>query len=128
MITEINLKTISTVIAVLGLIFGIVKFIQVQEIEAAKPYLEKKLEWCEEAVKTASSIANSTNASEENDRRFWELYWGVMGMVEKKEVTQAMIDFGDELKANRDLKKKALAIAHACRSELSADWSSSWSR
>lgn len=110
------------------MVFGIIKFIKVQEIEAAKPYLEKKLVWCEEAVNTASSIANNKGISEEKERHFWELYWGVMGMVEKEEVTQAMVAFGEELKSNRDLKNKALAIAHACRAELANDWSSSWSR
>jgi hypothetical protein len=79
-------------------------------------------------VNTASSIANNKGISEEKERHFWELYWGVMGMVEKEEVTQAMVAFGDELKSNRDLKNKALAIAHACRAELANDWSSSWSR
>jgi len=128
MISEINLKTISTLVAICGLIFGVIKFIQIQEIEAAKPYLEKKLAWCEEAVETASSIANSTQMVKANKQRFWELYWGVMGMVEKQDITEAMIEFGKGLESNKNLKKKALAIVHACRSEFANDWSSSWSR
>lgn len=128
MISEINLKTISTLVAICGLIFSVIKFIQVQEIEAAKPYLEKKLVWCEEAVETASSIANNTQLVEEKKLRFWELYWGVMGMVEKQNITDAMIAFGNALKSNKKLKEKALDIAHACRVELANDWSPSWSR
>lgn len=128
MISDMNLKSISTLVAVFGLIFAVIKFIQVQEIEAAKPYLEKKLAWCEEAVETASSIANSKDASEDKEQRFWELYWGVMGMVEKADIKNAMIGFGNELKTNRKLKEKSLAIAHACRAEFTNDWSSSWSR
>jgi len=124
MITEINLKTISILVAVFGLIFSVIKFIQVQEIEAAKPYLMKKLAWCEEAVEIASSIATSKNEDEIKEQRFWELYWGVMGMVEKEikeqrfwelywgvmgtvekeHIRNAMIAFGDELKLNRNLK------------------------
>ena len=128
MISEINLKTISTLVAVCGLVFGVIKYIQVQEIEAAKPYLEKKLAWCEEAVETASSIANNKKLVETDEQRFWELYWGVMGMVEKKDITKAMIEFGKELESNRNLKEKSLAIAHACRSEFANDWSSRWLR
>ena len=126
--SELNLNKISALIAIVGLIFGIFKFIQIQEIEAAKPYLEKKLIWCEEAVETASSIANSESVNPLKIQRFWELYWGVMGMVEKDEITTAMIDFGKGLESGNNLKSKALAIAHACRQELASDWSPSWSR
>ncbi|MDZ7852151.1 MAG: hypothetical protein U5L98_05730 [Halomonas sp.] len=128
MINELNLKTVSTLVAVCALAFGIVKFVRVQEIEAAKPYLERKLAWCEEAVETASKIANSGNGSQADERRFLELYWGVMGMVEKDEITKAMIAFGEELESGEKLKSKALGIAHACRTELANDWSSSWAR
>lgn len=122
------LKATTAIVAACGLVFGIVKFIQIQEIEASKPYLEKKLEWCEEAVEMASSIANAKGGSEHEERRFWELYWGVMGLVENQEVTNAMVAFGKELQSNRDLKERALALAHACRFEMAKNWSSSWAR
>ena len=139
MINEINLKGVATIVAVCGFVFGVVKFVHVQEMDAAKPYLEKKLEWCEEAVETAASIAGTENPRIESVRRFWQLYWGVMAMIEKKEVTSAMICFGNELKPqetygelcnnpDKSLQERALAIAHACRSELASDWSSRWLR
>ena len=31
--------------------------------------------------------------------RFWQLYWGVMGLVENQRVTDAMIAFGGKLHA-----------------------------
>ncbi len=126
--TEITLKIITAFIAVIGLIFGILKFVHVQEIEASKPFLEKKLEWCIEAVETASSIANAKDSTETGEKRFWELYWGVMGMVENEEITKAMIVFGNELKARQNLQEKSLDLAHACRTEMGNDWSSSWKR
>lgn len=128
MTAEMTLKATTGIVAVCGLIFGIVKFVQIQQIEASKPYLERKLEWCEEAVEMASSIANAKGQSGPEEQRFWELYWGVMGLVENEEVTKAMVAFGDELESNRQLKHKALAIAHACRLEMARDWSSSWAR
>ena len=127
MFTETNLKTITTLVAVLGLIFSAVKYIQVQEIEAAKPYLEKKLKWCEEAVETASSLATSKVKSKAKLQRFWELHWGVMGLVEKSELSLAMGAFGFGLKTEaNDLEQRSLRVAHACRAELSKDWSPSW--
>ena len=128
MMTELNIKTITATIAVLTLLFTAYKFYQVQAIEAAKPYLEKKLEWCEEAVETASYIANSEKPSKEKKQRFWELYWGVLGMVERDDISKAMIEYGKALEANEKLTQKSLDIAHACRKELSNDWSPSWSR
>ena len=126
MITDARLKIITAAIAVFGLIFSVIKYVQVQEIEAAKPYLEKKLAWCEEAVEIASSIANSKDPTASQEKRFWELYWGVIGMVEKQEITDAMIAFGHELELGGDLKEKSLSIAHACRTELAEDWSPQW--
>ncbi len=128
MITEVNIKSISVLVAICGLIFSVVKFIHIQEIEAAKPFLEKKLMWCEQAVETASSIANSKDESPVQWDRFWALYWGVMGLVEKKEIQDAMVDFGHGADENKTLKEKSLALAHACRAELANDWSPSWSR
>lgn len=128
MSAEMALKATTGIVAVCGLVFGIVKFMQIQQIEASRPYLEKKLEWCEEAVEMASSVANAKDGADAEEQRFWELYWGVMGLVENEQVTKAMVEFGDELQANRNLKAKALAIAHACRLEMSRDWSSSWAR
>jgi len=125
---EIILKIITALIAIIGLIFGIIRFVHIQEIEASKPFLEKKLEWCIEATETASSIANAKGSTETEEKRFWELYWGVMGMVENEEITKAMIAFGKELKARQNLQKKSLDLAHACRTEMANDWSSSWKR
>lgn len=128
MSTETVLKTLTALVAVCGLIFGVVKFMHIQQIEASRPYLEKKLEWCEEAVEMASSIATAGGRAQAEEQRFWQLYWGVMGLVENQAVTRAMVDFGAGLQSGGNLTEKALAIAHACRTELANDWSSSWAR
>lgn len=126
------LKVIGTVVAVSGLLLGAAQFIRNQSVEAAKPYLEKKLKWCEEAVETASLIATSKpGAAPDQVSRFWQLYWGVMGMVENETVTAAMIGFGDALKASESgdvLKGKSLGLSHACRLEMAESWSPIWRR
>jgi hypothetical protein len=128
MSTEVILKAATAIVAVGGLVFTILQFIHVQEMEASRPYLEKKLGWCEEAVETASGIANSDDNSEEKRKRFWEMYWGVMGLVENKQVTEAMVTFGQALQSGGNLRHRSLAIAHACRAEMAKDWSSRWAR
>ena len=129
---ENRLKIVSAVVVVIGLLFGIIQFGINQSIEAAQPYLERKLKWCEEATETAAAIAIRESGSElEKVQRFWELYWGVMGMVENDKVFDAMVAFGKglngKLPKDQTLRKLSLNIAHACRSEMSKDWSSIWS-
>ena len=137
---EKKVGTVAAIISLAALFFSVIQFLKVQTIEAKKPYLEKKLEWCEEAVETASKIANSSTVTEGDTARFQELYWGVMGMIEKDEVTQAMKAFGKGLTSAggfesnkteeqmRKLRLLSLELAHACREELSREWSASWAR
>jgi hypothetical protein len=112
---------------------GAAQFIPNQTVEAAKPYLQSKLKWCEEAVEPASVIAtaDAAGAAAKTTARFWPLYWGVMGLVENEQVTQAMIGFGNALspKESADiLKGRSIALAHACRSEMADSWSPVWKR
>ena len=140
--TEVKIKALAALVGLGGLIFGVVQFIQVQAIEAAKPYLTKKLAWCEEAVETTSRIVTSEPASEVDRQRFEQLYWGVMGLIENQTIEDAMKAFGQGLEdgipvlADAKLQDSeivtlgdlSLDLAHACRAELSAEWSASWTR
>ena len=53
-------------------------------------------QWCEGAVKAAAFIATSGVAAPTAAKtlRFWQLFWGVMGLVENQQVTDAMAAFG----------------------------------
>lgn len=135
MTVETTIKAIGVTVATAGLLFGIIEFVRVQEIEAQKPYLERKLAWCEEAVETAARIANAQPLDPKDVTRFWQMYWGVMGLIEKQSITVAMVDYGTTLRtitgeagSNNALRRKSLNLAHACRKELSHEWSPSWSR
>ncbi|MEP3278325.1 MAG: hypothetical protein ABJN26_00075 [Stappiaceae bacterium] len=136
------LKLLTAAIAVAGLLFGIYRFLDVQSIEASKPYLTKKLEYCIEAVEVAASIANADVPSQKEIERFWQLYWGAMGLFENQIITQAMIEFGTTLKDATQtdegskgdgplpsgLKGQSLKLAHECRGELATEWSPSWGK
>src|SRR5262245_23561547 len=119
-------KIITAVVAVLVFLAGVLQFISTQRIEASKPFLQKKLERCEQAIDTAATIALAEgNVDTDTVNRFWRLYWGLMGLVEKKDVERAMVDFGNALKNQSErgtLRERSLAIAHACREEMARDW------
>lgn len=130
---EYWLKVIGSVLAAGSLFLGAAQFIRNQTVEAAKPYLQSKLKWCEEAVEKASEIATSDPgaAPAKATARFWQLYWGLMGLVENEQVTQAMIGFGNALTAKESpdiLKGRSIALAHACRAEMADSWSPVWRR
>ncbi len=132
---EQKLKTLTALIAIFGLIFSLWQFLEVQKIEAARPYLEKKLVWCEEIVELTSKIATSNEIMEDDVERFWQMYWGVMGLIEKEDLLKVMIEYGKDLESRHklkenesSLKKRSLAIAHACRNEFTKEWSSKWTR
>ena len=131
---EFGLKVLGSAVALVGLLLTGVQFTRNQSVEAAKPFLEKKLRWCEEAVETASFIAMAEAGAKDAPakiRRFRQLYWGVMGMVENQQITDAMIAFGDKLDAKKsagELQGGALRLAHACRQEMADSWSPIWLR
>ena len=141
MTIENIVKGLAALVGVAGFVFGVVKFLEVQAVGAERPYLERKLAWCEQAVETTSKIATSAEPSQKDIARFWQMYWGVMGLIEKASITSAMVEFGTGLKtlpsageSSMDMQShlagmqgKSLALAHACRKELSAEWSPSWS-
>lgn len=149
-------KSTGAVIVILGFFWGIFEYLQTQQIQAARPYLEKKLEWCEDAVTTASKLATTNPPKSEDIAKFAQLYWGTMGMIENEQVKLAMIEFaakfdfehGSEIVPEREAKgnfiknddlvidpftlgrvqELSLNLAHACRDELAREWSPSWGR
>jgi hypothetical protein len=131
---EFGLKVLGSAVALAGLLLTGLQFTRNQSVEAAKPFLEKKLRWCEEAVETASFIATAEAGAKDTPaktRRFRQLYWGVMGMVENQQITDAMMAFGDKLDAKESssgLQVGAIRLAHACRQEMADSWSPVWRR
>jgi hypothetical protein len=131
---EYGLKVVGSVAALGGLLLAGSQFTRNQTVEAGKPYLERKLKWCEEAVETAAFIATSeprAAAAAAKTLRFWQLYWGVMGLVENQQVTDAMIAFGGKLSAKESpsaLQVASLQLARACRQEMADSWSPIWRR
>lgn len=149
---ELLLKMISPLLAVAVFFWGIYTYrdtanktaereaaeaqrtAETRRIEATRPYLDKQLELYTEATRVTATIATSPDAEEvrQASKRFRELYWGELGLVERGSVAGAMIAFRQALDAGSDqavLKPLALKIAHACRDELALSWGTdAWKR
>ena len=100
---------------------------ETRRIEATRPYLDKQLELYTEATKVTATIATSADIKEieKATKRFEELYWGELALVERSDVASAMISFRkafDTKMAQSALAPLALALAHACRDELAESW------
>ena len=99
--------------------------------ESQKPFLERQLNLYFEAASTASKLSTLGDGPprEEARKRFWQLYWGELSLVEDKEVEAAMVRFGTALaqfennQINKfELQKKSLELAHSCRKSLEQSW------
>ena len=74
------------------------------ERESKKVFLDKQADLYFETVRVVSMIATAKTPDEIRDsdeRRFWELYWGELGMVEDWNVEDVMVLFGRSLHAFR---------------------------
>ena len=107
---------------------------ETRRIEATRPYLDKQLALYTEATQVTASLATTIDEKERAKlkKRFMELYWGELGLVERKGVALAMANFRvglDRNAAPAELGTLALALAHACRDELAASWGTdAWKR
>jgi hypothetical protein len=118
-----------------GLCWSVASGLQSHAINARRPFLDLQLKLYQEATKTASILATSADPKELQaaEARFWQLYWGELGLVENGGITSenggvegAMVRFGDEfLKRAQDrslLARLALDLAHTCRNSLAQSW------
>ena len=149
---HIGLKMISPLLAVAVFFWGIYTYqetakqkliaqkadakhtAETRRIEATRPYLNKQLQLYTEAAKVTATIATSANSQEVEKaiKRFKELYWGELALVERSDVASAMISFRNALLAEEGqdaLAPLALTLAHACRDELAESWGTdAWRR
>jgi hypothetical protein len=107
------------------------KHAESRRIEATKPFLDLQLKLYAEASQVTAKIATSEDAGEVTSatKRFWELYWGELALVENNEVATAMHDFSVEM-APPDhkaidpvaLRQASLKLAEKLRDSLAKSW------
>jgi hypothetical protein len=82
-----------------------------QTVEARKPFLEKQLALYYETAQVIGKIVTMTPDADEwpaCERRFWELYWSELVMVEDSDVGGSMKEFSEQLS---DYKSKYKSVA-----------------
>jgi hypothetical protein len=94
-----------------------------RKIEATKPFLERQLTLYTQASQVAATLATTPDPQERSKmiKRFWELYWGELALVENREVEGAMKALGANAPP-ADLQQLSLRLAHACRRSLDRSW------
>jgi hypothetical protein len=136
-------KWVAVFVSVGTLVWGIISYLiaygvqaETHALEAKKPFLEYQLQLYKEAVKVAQVLATTDDddIKEKNETRFWELYYGELGLVENGGlkatgggVEAAMVRIANCLDAptcdeTSELPYLSLALAHACRNSLAASW------
>jgi hypothetical protein len=99
-----------------------------QAIEAAKPFLELRQKRYMEAIAVAAVLASpelhTGDDVEKARKRFSELYWAELSMVEDKIVEAAMVKLGDSLASSdpSQVKMASYELAHAVRDSLASSW------
>ena len=99
--------------------------------EAQKPFLQRQQELYFTATSAAAKLATlDAGADREAARKkFYELYWGDLSVVEDELVEKAMVQFHlklEEFEAGTadkpELQQKSLELAHACRNSMARGW------
>jgi hypothetical protein len=136
-------KTVQVVSVVAGVVISVLSFNAAREkdslarrdeaekrlVEAARPFLELRQARYTEAIHAAGVLVNPKNHTTEEiekaQKRFWELYWAELSMVEAPEVEGAMKRLGDTLRPNSvptPEQDAAYTLAHALRNSLVQSW------
>lgn len=97
--------------------------------ESRKTFLDKQAALYFEVVPLASRLAvYGDRAPAKDTARFWELYWGELGMVEDRNVEAAMVLYGKFLASMTDpacagqLQPASLLLSHCVRRSLFEAW------
>ena len=100
-----------------------------ERIEAAKPFLQLRQQRYLEALQAAAVLASPGDHEltevKRARKRFWELYWAELSMVEARSVEGAMKSLGDALEPDRRATPVQIAaynLAHALRDSLLESW------
>jgi hypothetical protein len=98
-----------------------------------RPFLERQLVLCFEAIDACSKLATETDMNEWEKARltFWRLYWGPLCVVEDRAVADAMYDVGKFVpKPGKkpsslpmtEIERPSIALAHVARALVLKSW------
>jgi len=131
------IKTVTTLVAVLGFGYGVFQFFAQQERQYRQKVYEDQLDLYKEVVDLSSKIATAdvdsigSNSFMEVSRKFDQLFYGKMILFEDSAVERAMINFQnikqkyiDDVKKihQRDVQESCVNLGLACRNSLQKTW------
>lgn len=98
-----------------------------------RPFLERQLALCFEAIDACSKLATETDITEWSKARstFWRLYWGPLCVVEDRAVADAMYDVGKFVPRPgvepsslpmTEIERPSIALAHVARALVLKSW------
>jgi hypothetical protein len=119
---------IGIIISVLNYKIGKEKEALSRKIEASKPFLELRQKLYLEGLHNASILASPDLHTDEEiknaKKRFYQLYWGELSLVEESEVESNMILIASSLESGKleDIKNATYKLSHSMRNSLSKSW------
>jgi hypothetical protein len=99
--------------------------------ESRRPFLELQLKLYTETAQIAGKIVVPGLPQNERQaavRRFWELFWSELAVVEGDQVERAMVQVGQALRKMEQgeplgvLEQAVLNLAHALRDDIMSEW------
>ncbi|WPU93403.1 hypothetical protein SNE25_29215 [Mucilaginibacter sabulilitoris] len=143
-------NVISTISIVLGIVISVMEFSRAKEkeaesrkkevelskidaesrkIEAAKPFLELRQKLYLDALYNASILASKTQHTEAEvinaTKRFAELYWGELSLIEEKSIEGGMMAIAKAENIDSfasPTRQSTYQLAHAMRESLIKSW------
>lgn len=135
-IWDLVLKVLAGFLALTGAALAVFRYlddrakvVEAALLEARKPFLIKRQEIYSELVVATALISTiedyGTEASEEAERQFWALFWGMLPMVTDESVSKLVDDFSEVLANRRSdwvpLRNLSMNISRACRNSMGFD-------
>ena len=92
--------------------------------QSKQKFLDKQFELYTEAVIVVSRLATGGKyaSRDEDASRFWQLYWGELGMVEDGQVARAMVKVGTALDSNGNLELPSLHLSRCISKSIEVNW------
>ena len=127
---------ITTMSVVVGIVISVLNFKEAKQaeaesrkIEAAKPFLELRQKLYFEALNSAAVLASKNFHTEDEvikaKKRFAELYWGELSLVEEFDIEKKMVDIAraeNLLDSVYSSQQPTLKLAHLMRESLTKSW------
>jgi hypothetical protein len=141
-IWKLGISALGVIVTVGSLVYGVAAYfdqrdaqiaqrgleIEAMQRDSKRKFLDKQFDLYVEAVATVARLTTSPAYAKraEDLARFWQLYWGELGIVEDPQVEGAMVALGriiPDLDAQPALARSAsLNLSRCVKNSIAASW------